>query len=34
MGLDIASANYQQEPIDKVKLYIGFKTYKNYQKIK
>ncbi len=28
MGLDIASANYQQEPIDiKGKLYSGFKTY-------
>jgi predicted phage terminase large subunit-like protein len=29
MGLDIASANYQQEPIDiKGKLYTNFKTYK------
>lgn len=29
MGLDIASANYQQEPIDiKGKLYTSFKTYK------
>lgn len=29
MGLDIASANYQQEPIDiKGKLYSSFKTYK------
>ena len=28
MGLDIASANYQQEPIDiKGRLYSGFKTY-------
>ncbi|MEG0416408.1 MAG: phage terminase large subunit [Erysipelothrix sp.] len=30
MGLDIASANYQQEPIDiKGKLYSNFKTYEN-----
>ncbi len=29
MGLDVASANYQQEPIDiKGKLYTSFKTYK------
>jgi predicted phage terminase large subunit-like protein len=33
MGLDIASANYQQEPIDiKGKLYTSFKTYKKLPK--
>lgn len=35
MGEDIASANYQQEPIDiKGKLYSGFKTYSEVPKIK
>jgi predicted phage terminase large subunit-like protein len=33
MGLDISSANYQQEPIDiKGKLYTSFKTYKKLPK--
>lgn len=33
MGLDVASANYQQEPIDiKGKLYSSFKTYDNIPK--